>query len=66
MRSNEESRSRTFREARDSVLHVLAPALPLRRLLQRGAAISRSLRERRPKRPRKLQKLRAIFDISLG
>ena len=61
MRSAEESRWRSFIEARDCVREILAPALPLRQLLNRGSEIARALREKRPKRPRQLAKLPAIL-----
>jgi hypothetical protein len=53
-------------EARDSLLAVIAPALPLRRFLRRGRAIARALRVIRPKRPMQLAAARRILVGQLG
>lgn len=58
MRCAEQSRWRSFIEARDTVREILAPALRLNHLLARGRQIAHALGERpRAKRPRQLQKL---------
>jgi len=48
-------------EARDSLLAVIAPVLPLRRFLRQGRAIARALRVIRPKRPMQLSTMRSIL-----
>jgi hypothetical protein len=57
------SRWRIVLEARDTLLAVIVPALPLRHFLKRGPAIARRLLVRRPNRPMQLSKLRGILDF---
>jgi hypothetical protein len=49
-------------EARDALRGVLAPALSLRRFLERGRAIARALRVIRPQRPMQLTMLAKIVN----
>jgi hypothetical protein len=55
-----------FLEIRDSVKAVLAPALPIRKLLRRGRHIARRLRQTPRHRPLQRSKLKRIFERSLG
>jgi len=48
-------------EARDALLAVIVPALPLKKFIQRGPAIARSLRVIRPNRPMQMSRLENIF-----
>ena len=48
-------------EARDALLAVIAPALPLRTFLRRGRAIARALQVHRPGRPLQLSKAAKIL-----
>jgi len=53
-------------EARDTLLSVIAPALPLKKFLRRGHAIAQSLRVNRPNRPMQLSRLGNILKQALG
>ena len=55
-----------FLEIRDAVKAVLAPALPIRKLLRRGRDIARRLRQTPRRRPMQRSKLTRIFNSSLG
>ena len=49
-------------EARDTLLRVIVPALPLRRFLQRGRAIARAFCITRKNRPMQLTRVREILQ----
>jgi hypothetical protein len=55
-----------FIEIRDAVKAVLAPPLPLRRLLGRGPQIARSLRQKPRRRKMQRSTLPGIFGKLLG
>lgn len=55
-----------FLEIRDAVKAVLAPALPIQKLLRRGRGIARRLRQTPRRRAMQRSKLTRIFDRSLG
>jgi hypothetical protein len=55
------SRWRVVLEARDALLHAIAPALTVGRFIQRGHAIARSLRTIRRNRPMQLSLIRPIL-----
>ena len=48
-------------EARDTLLAVIVPALPLGTFLRRGRAIARAMRVHRPGRPMQLSKAANIL-----
>jgi hypothetical protein len=49
-------------EARDALLAVIVPALPLQQFIRRGRAIARSLRVIRANRPMQMSRLENIFN----
>lgn len=53
-----------FLEIRDAVKTALAPSLPLPRLLKRGRAIARSLRQTPRRRKMQRSNLRRIFRLA--
>jgi len=55
------SRWRMVLEARDALLAVIAPELPLGTFLRRGRAIARALQVHRPGRPMQLSKAAKIL-----
>lgn len=60
------SRWRLVLEARDALLGVIAPALPLVRFMRRATAMAREMSVSRPNRPMQLSIAREIFTRSLG
>lgn len=66
MRLDEVSRWSVLVEVISTLKEVLAPAIPLPQLLERGRSIALSLRVERAARPLQLRKMRAILANSLG
>ena len=65
--TNEQSRAwPVFIEIRDSVQTVLAPSLPLAKLIRRGPQIARRLRQGSRRRKMQRSKLPRIFSKLLG
>jgi hypothetical protein len=55
------SRWRLVLEARDTLLAVIVPVLPLRQFLRRGRALAHALRVIRPARPLQLSRAARIL-----